>query len=557
MDNEIKKTKADLIAQFIADNNVPAVFELSGGMIVFITDAIHKLGATKVIGLRHEQSAGFAAEASTRFNRIPTIAMATSGPGATNLITSIASSYFDSVPTIFITGQVNQEELRKNKKQRQHGFQELDIVTMVSGITKFAKIVSSEDDIASVLEESWNIAVSGRPGPVLIDIPIDVQQEKIELIENYKIESSSEKNFELRGNDFEHLNSFIMLADRPLILAGGGIRTAGATEKFEEFVKRMEIPVVHSLMGTDSISSENIYKVGLIGSYGNRWANEAFLKSDLIISIGSRLDVRQIGSAKNNLLKGKKLIRVEVDSEELNSGINSDLEIHCSINDFFQNTKSLKKSKNFDPWLESIRGLKELHPQINEQYTKLKLNPNDFLYSLSKSIKNISGYIVDVGQHQMWSAQSLHIGENVRFLTSGGLGAMGFALPALIGCAITNSGKFIAIIGDGCAQLSINELQTIKENNLKVVIIILNNKQHGMVAQFQETNVSERYVLTREGYSVPNFTSIAKVFGIKSLKINNMRQTKKLIRAINKSKSALLVEVEISQDARALPKTKW
>ena len=328
-------------------------------------------------------------------------------------------------------------------------------------------------------------------------------------------------------------------------------------KKFEEFVKRMEIPVVHSLMGTDSISSENVHKVGLIGSYGNRWANEALLKSDLVISIGSRLDVRQIGSAKNNLLKGKKLIRVEVDPEELNSGINSDLEINCSINDFFENAKSLKKSKNFDPWLESIRGLKVLHPQINEQYTKLKLNPNDFLHSLSKSIKNISGYVVDVGQHQMWSAQSLHIGENVRFLTSGGLGAMGFALPALIGCAITNNGKFIAIIGDGCAQLSINELQTIKENNLRVVIIILNNKQHGMVAQFQETNVSERYVLTREGYSVPNFTSIAKAFGIKSLKINNTRQTKKLIRAINKSNSALLVEVEISQDARALPKMKW
>jgi acetolactate synthase-1/2/3 large subunit len=555
--NEIKKTKADLIAKFMADNYVPAVFELSGGMIVFITDAIHRLGITKIIGLRHEQSAGFAAEAATRFSGIPNVAMATSGPGATNLITSIASSYFDSVPTIFITGQVNQNELRKNKKQRQHGFQELDIVSMVSEITKYSKLINSDDDIVSVLKKSWRIATSDRPGPVLIDIPIDVQQEYVEIEGNLKVENEFKIEKVMHANQINELKSLLAGAERPIILAGGGIRTSGSTKKFERFVNQLKIPVVHSLMGIDSLGSENIYKIGMIGSYGNRWANEALLKSDLVLSIGSRLDVRQIGSDKNNFLKDKKLIRVETDAEELNSGITSDLDLECSIKNFLESTDYLDSPSNYDSWLKQIRTMQKNFPQINEQNKTLKINPNELLQQLSVSIKDIAAFIVDVGQHQMWSAQSLEISRNSRFLTSGGLGAMGFAIPALIGCATTNTGNFVAILGDGCAQLSMNELQTIKENNLNVVVIILNNNQHGMVSQFQEVNVSGRYILTREGYSTPNFTEISKVIGIRSIKVTKKRQIKKVVKMINNKKESLLIEIEISQEARALPKMQW
>lgn len=557
MSKSIKNTKADLIAKFIADNDVPAVFELSGGMIVFITDAIYRLGRTKIIGLRHEQSAGFAAEAATRLSGIPNIAMATSGPGATNLITSIASSYFDSVPTIFITGQVNQNELRKNKKQRQHGFQELDIVSMVNEITKFSKLVTSEDNLLAVLEESWNIAISDRPGPVLIDIPIDVQQEITEINKSLKIMQNLKVPQNLQENKIDELKSLLKGATRPLILAGGGIRTSGGTEKFEQIVNHLKIPVVHSLMGIDSLGSDNIYKIGLIGSYGNRWANEALIASDLILSIGSRLDVRQIGSNQNQILKNKKLIRVEIDSEELNSGITSTLQMECNLNDFFENAKNLEISWNFDNWLNQIREIQRRFPQSKEQSNTLAINPNELLEKLSGSIKKIAGYIVDVGQHQMWSAQSLNLEKKCRFLTSGGLGAMGFALPAIIGCATINTGKFVAILGDGCAQLSMNELQTIKENNLNVIIIILNNFQHGMVAQFQETNVSNRYILTRTGYSTPDFTKLAKAIGIRSLKVTKRRQIHKMIKIINNTEESLVVEIEISQEARALPKMQW
>jgi acetolactate synthase-1/2/3 large subunit len=551
-------TKADQIAEFLVKKKVPAVFELSGGMIVFLTDAIYKLGKTKIIGVRHEQSAGFAAESATRLTRIPNVAMATSGPGATNLITSIASSYFDSVPTIFITGQVNQLEIKKLKEQRQHGFQELDIVSMVKNITKFSHLVTSEDDLNFVLEKAWNIAIEGRPGPVLIDIPIDVQQESIKNIGVMIKNESQYSKLSSLNKEINDLVSLIHQSEKPLILAGGGIQTSNSSIMFNNLVEKWKIPVIHSLMGVDVLDSNSDYRVGLIGSYGNRWANKAFAESDLVLSLGSRLDVRQIGSSHNNFLGNKTVIRVDVDRGEINSEIKSDLSIISDLNHFLSKALDIEIEKDFDGWHSEITKWRIENPQSREQLLNKSINPNLLISELSNSIKSVNAYLVDVGQHQMWAAQSIQLENGTRFITSGGLGAMGFAIPSAIGCAITSRQRNIAIIGDGCAQLTINELQTIKENNLPITILIFNNNQHGMVAQFQESNTPGRFALTRELYSTPNFKSVAKAYGIRAIKISKASQIRKLIRIVKKNKNKpMVIEIKISQEAKALPKNNW
>ena len=280
-------TKAEFIAEFIAERNVPAVFTLSGGMIAFIADAIYRLGLTPIIGMRHEQAAGFAAETCTRVSKIPSVALATSGPGA------IASSFFDSVPTIYITGQVNQSEMKKSKLQRQNGFQELNIIEAVKGITKSAIQISSDTNLKFVLNKAWETATSGRPGPVLIDIPIDVQQE---VYQDIKLKSFNKKNKLNYKKEIDKLSELISKHEHPLILAGGGLVAADIIKDFRSLAEKLKLPVVNSLMAVDSLSSNSRYRIGMIGSYGNKEANYALRESDLLICLGSRLDVRQIGS---------------------------------------------------------------------------------------------------------------------------------------------------------------------------------------------------------------------------------------------------------------------
>ncbi len=558
MDLQSRTTKADLIARFLVEKKVPAVFELSGGMIVFITDAIQRLGKTKIVGVRHEQSAGFAAEAATRLTGLPAVAMATSGPGATNLITSIASSYFDSVPTIYITGQVNQKELRTNREQRQHGFQELDIVTSVQGITKFSHMVKSSDDLQSILEKSWNIAVSGRPGPVLIDIPIDVQQEYVALGNFFSTSIKSQEQVKVTISELPKIENLLANSKRPLILAGGGIQIAGTRELFRNFVKKTKIPVVTSLMGLDSIETDSEYKVGFIGSYGNRWANRALEECDLLLCLGTRLDVRQVGSNHEEFFKDKILLRVDIDPIEIESVDNATLLVNADLSEFFRQFSDSTLTLDSSEWIDKINTWKLEFPQESEQGILHGINPSEFIAAVTKGIKNIGVLVSDVGQHQMWSAQSAHLYTETRFLTSGGMGAMGFAIPSLIGCAVVSEAKCLAITGDGCAQLSLNELQTIKENNLPVTIIVMNNKQHGMVAQFQEQNTPGRYFFTRENYSTPNFVKISKAYGVKSKRITRKTKLKKIIRLINRyGNRPLVLEVCIPTEAKALPKMNW
>ena len=548
-------TKAEYIAQFIADRNVPAVFTLSGGMIAFIVDAIYRLGKTPIIGMRHEQAAGFAAETCTRVSNIPSVALATSGPGASNLITAIASSFFDSVPTIYITGQVNQAEIKKSKLQRQNGFQELNIVDAVKGITKSAVIVNSKSDLSLVLTKAWEVATSDRPGPVLIDIPIDVQQELFYDEETTSFNKSNEKNYQ---KEIDKLSELLSKSSNPLILAGGGLVTANVINEFRELVAKLKIPVVHSLMAVDSLPSDSRYRIGMIGSYGNKEANYALRNSDLLICLGSRLDVRQIGSDIEAFQQNKFIYRVDIDDSEIHGRVKANKSINANLSNFIADWISFCKAFNHDRWIDEIHLYRSKNPQQAEQEKDLIWGPNDALEQISSLCENVEGYIVDVGQHQMWAAQSLKLKREQRFITSGGLGAMGFAIPSAIGACLAKKNPWAVIAGDGCTQLSLAEIQTIKEHNLPITIFVINNNQHGMVAQFQETNLENRLVLTRHGYSTPDFVKIGNAFGIPSFRASNATELMEISNKLESiSESPILIEIMISNQAKALPKNKW
>jgi acetolactate synthase-1/2/3 large subunit len=557
-ENISNQSLADYIANFLHEEKIGVIYQLSGGMIAFLADAIHRLGKTKIINLRHEQAAGFAAEGSSRVLNYPSFVMATSGPGATNLVTAIASCYFDSSPVVFITGQVNTKELRKNRKQRQNGFQELDIVNLVKGITKATFSPNSPEDVVKALISSIQISNSGRKGPVLIDIPIDLQQAKLNKLKNFNHGKVSRKNVTNLHSKFSKLEKMYRKSKSPLILVGAGIRASNSRNELNSFLNETEIPVVSSLMGLDTISHSSKSYLGFIGSYGNRWANKALSDCDLLITIGSRLDVRQTGNSVENFVKGKKIIRVDVDKHELNGRIKSDLKFQMPIEEFMVKLNNLKLPKKFNPLVASAQTIKSQFPQEKENPSSVDFNPNLIMNKLSDIFSYTNGYIVDVGQHQMWAAQSIKLNKNQRFLTSGGLGSMGFALPAAIGASTSTSGRWVAIMGDGCAQLVTPELETVVQNKLNIVVCVFNNAQHGMVSQFQDENMESRYVGTRDGYSVPNFTKLAEVYGFKKIfKIKSDFEFDSIISELGpNSTEPIFIEFVIPSTAKALPKLK-
>ena len=547
---------ADQIAAFIAEKN-GLVFQLSGGMIAFITDAINQLGESKIINNRHEQASGFGAEGATRATGIPSFAMGTSGPGATNLATAIASSYFDSIPVVYITGQVHTSELKKSKLQRQNGFQELDVCKLVEGITKKTYQPISSKEVAASLEDGWNLAQEGRKGPVLIDIPIDVQQLKWDkgvLSERFNsTDLPSTDNFQ---NSINSLKEALKNSRYPLVISGGGIRLAGAIDELKSFINTTNIPVVSTLMGIDSFDHNNEKYLGFFGSYGNRWANEALAKSDLLIVLGSRLDIRQIGSDIPKFQAGKTIVRVDIDSEELAGRVTSDIEFQMGVKEFLYKARFELLSNDKNDLVVNAKSSKRHSPQESEQVKDLALNPSEVMEALSGIYSEYAGYIVDVGQHQMWAAQSIKLNSDQRFLTSGGLGAMGFAVPASIGAAVATDKPWAVIVGDGCLQLSVAELQTIIQYDLPISICVFNNNQHGMVAQFQDENMNGRHVGTQDGYSTPNFMEIAKAYGFKNLiRVDSKNDLTNLQTIISEwPKGPSFVEFCISSDAKALPK---
>jgi acetolactate synthase-1/2/3 large subunit len=547
---------SDYIVTELERRGVRDVFELSGGMIAHLLDSLSQRPGINVVSMRHEQGAAFAADATGRMTGVPGVAMATSGPGATNLLTGIGSCYFDSSPAIFITGQVNRNEQKGERAIRQLGFQETDIVSMAEPITKAAWRVREPDEVPELIDRAFALATDNRPGPVLIDVPMDVQRAEISIAENAKARRA--KPADIDPSVWNNLFRSLAGAKRPLILVGGGLRSAGAVELFRTFAQNLRVPVVNSLMGVDVLPFDDPMRVGMIGSYGNRWTNLAISRSDFLLVLGSRLDVRQTGSQTEAFKGERKIFHVDCESGEINNRVVGCCAIVSGLKEFLSAANDMIQRRQFierGDWQEELASLRSSWPDTRELASTSGINPNVLMHELSSLSEKAAAYVVDVGQHQMWAAQSLELRADQRFLTSGGMGSMGFALPAAIGAAFASKPRAIMMIaGDGGFQSNIQELQTVVHHRLPIKMVVLNNGCHGMVRQFQQSYFEERYQSTLWGYSAPDFAQVAAAYGIPASTIRDEKETQDALHWLWQTAEPALLQVMIDTYANAYPK---
>lgn len=560
---------SDYVINLLVKNYIKYVFEVAGGSLAHLLDSLYGRNDITCISMHHEAAAAFAAEGYSRVSSNIGVTMATSGPGATNLLTGIGSSFFDSIPCLFITGQVNTYEFKFDKPVRQVGFQETDIVNIVKPIVKDAILIKNPNEIRYYMEKLIYTAKSGRPGPVLIDIPLDIQRAEIEpeclvsfdnILNNKKI-----ADYEVS----EDIVNAIKKSIRPVLLAGGGIKLAKAQGELFKFVKKTGIPVVTSLMGIDTFPHNDESFMGMIGSYGNRYANLTIANSDLVLALGTRLDTRQTGTKPETFARNAKIIHVDIDPNELNNKVHTDFPINCDLKLFLTSVNNynidfLDKNK-IKSWKKQVMYYKKRYPSFkipdstdkktDDTKNKSTINPNYFIYKLSDYLPANAIICADIGQNQMWAAQSLIIRKHQRFLTQGGMGAMGSALPMAIGASFAEPDKTIIVItGDGGFQLNIQELQTIYHHKLNIKIILLNNYCYGMVRQFQEQYFNSRFQSTVTGYSCPNFQDVVLAYKISSNKLIENNDIDKKLKELFKNKKPGFLEVSIIQNYKALPK---
>jgi acetolactate synthase-1/2/3 large subunit len=562
---------SDFISCYVEAAGVTHVFELAGGMITHLLDSFSQKTQVVIVSCHHEQAAAFAAEGYARISGSPGIALATSGPGATNLLTAIASCYFDSTPAVFITGQVNTHELKGGRPIRQLGFQETDIVAMATPICKSAVLVLDVEDLPAAIDSAFKTALDGRMGPCLLDVPMDIQSQVIDdvVADQWLTQARSCRSFSKANKDLFvdndklkqqllKLLTVIQLAKRPLLLMGGGCATVSNRSAARQIVDLLGVPVVLSLMAVDVLPSLHPMRVGFIGSYGNRWANKVLGSADLLVVIGSRLDVRQTGSDLESFCAGKQIWQIDIDGSEIGVRIKPQHAVYCPIQAAADQLAALTDPlppKSLD-WLPQIDALRCQFPAVDEYVSHPgEVNPIQLLTELSGCAIRPCHYVTDVGQHQMWAAQSLRFRCEDRFITSGGMGAMGFGLPAAIGVAISNPEVLpILISGDGSFQLNIQELQTVIRNRLNLKIILFNNQCHGMVRQFQETYFDGRLQSTVDGYTAPDFVAIATAYGIKAIRLSLGDALDDCLCSLLDSDGPALLEVPLSIHSKVYPK---
>jgi len=548
---------SDYVINTLAAEGVTHIFEVCGGAISHLLDSLYGRSDIRTVSMHHEMAAAIAAEGYSRASENIGVAMATSGPGATNLITGIGSCYFDSIPCLFITGQVNTYEYKYNKPVRQIGFQETDIVKIVKPIVKYAVHIKDPQDTQGLLEKSIIIAKTGRPGPVLIDLPLNIQRSSLEPSTHSLNKFPSSEYVIPDEKLIKNIKSLMKNSSRPLILAGGGVRSSKATKELFDFVHTTGIPVVVSLMGLDSFPHDDPLYVGMIGSYGNRYANLAIANADLIVALGTRFDTRQTGTKPETFARAAKIIHVDIDAHELNNKIKADIPINMDIKVFLDSLNLHSgnfNNKNYSPWIERINYFK-LKYSIDSRSENNSITPYEFLQEVSKSFPDNAIICVDVGQNQMWAAQTLEVKKDQRFFTQGGMASIGSALPMAIGASFAKPDRMVIVItGDGGFQLNIQELQTIYHHNLPIKVILLNNSGYGMIRQFQEQYFEGRFQSSVIGYSNPDFQKVVSAYNISSRKISSATEVKTALKLLFCDSKPGFLEVMIDAKFNVIPK---
>lgn len=502
---------SDYIVDFLIKKGVSDVFGYPGGMVTHLMDSFEKRKTEIAAHVNyHEQGAAFAACGYAQASGKTGVAYATSGPGATNLITGICHAWFDSVPALFITGQVNTFEAKGKYAVRQRGFQETDIVGMVQGVTKYCTYIDSVEKITEELEKAWRIAQEDRKGPVLLDIPMNIFRSELEVTQE---PDNSEPERVQNEAEFLEILDALKLAKRPCIVAGAGVRAPECRKNFAEAVAKLNIPVVTSMIAVDLLPDAGANGYGFIGAYGSRTANFIVAKSDLVLTLGARLDVRQVGGKRENFAPDAKIIRVDIDPGELTYKVREgEMDIQADAGGVLQYLAAQweKPADYFAEWLAVCDNIKNSLEGMDDR------NANRLVRALSDKIPAECVVTADVGQNQVWVAQSFKARRGQQILFSGGHGAMGYSLPAAIGAHYGAGKTVVSFNGDGGFQMNIQELQFIAREKLPVKVIVFNNYALGMIRHFQEMYFESHFSQTvlGNGYDVPDLQKIAEAYGL-------------------------------------------
>lgn len=559
---------SDYVLDYLKNSGVRHVFLITGGAIMNLVNSFDENKNLKYICTTQEQGAAMAAEAYSRITRNFGVAMSTSGPGATNLITGIGCAYFDSIPVLYITGQVNTDESTWEDGPRQVGFQETDIVSIVKPITKFAVKIDNPEDIKYFLDKAICIAKSDRSGPVLLDIPMNVQRAEIEpnRLRSY-IPETKKINYRLLDKKIEKTIELIKQAKRPVIILGAGIKLGRAEKETREFIERLGIPTALSWGAMDLLPHTHPLFIEGFGVSANRAGNFAVQNADLIISLGSRLDTRQTGGRPKTFARGAKKIVLDIDKNELykGRGVDIDVDINFDINDFLKSiNKKFKKIRTLDlsEWKKRIKEWKEKYPICPKSCYKQqnKVNPYVFMEVLSDEAKEGDIIITDAGGNLTWTMQGWKVKEGQKLFSAFGNSPMGYSLPAAMGASVAaNKKPIICIIGDGGVKMNINELETIVKHKLPVKIFVINNHEFGIIKQFQDIWLDSCYKATcvAGGLGDPDFLKIANAYKMESCRISNHSGLRKKIKAVLSFNGPILCSVELKSGEKIKPKLEF
>lgn len=533
---------------------VDTIFGYPGGAVLPLYEAMRKSSIQHIL-VRQEQSAAHMASGFGRAKNSVGVCLATSGPGATNLITGIATAYMDSIPLIVITGQVHSKKIGTDM------FQEADIIGASEPFTKHNYLINDKNDIPRVFKEAFHIATTGRKGPVLIDIPKDIQDEYIDFeypnsvdIRGYKPTFTG--NFRQVTKVVEKING----SSQPLICIGGGIDSSNCREDLYEFVTKTNIPVVCTLMGVDCFPNDSVYFAGLLGSHGYPFVNKAMNKADLIIVIGARFADRSTAAISGNNTH-QHIIHIDIDPAEIGKNISTQTPIVGDAGNILKELNQQRYTLDIKNWTNSINNQRKeyMEENITRVWELQGTNPCRFMKAVSDYSVGKSILTSDVGQNQIWAAHYFSASGTRRYLTSGGLGTMGYSLPAAIGArfALNDNTKITAVMGEGGFQMLMGELALVKEHNLDIKVIIISNNRLGMVRELQlNAYGNESYYGIDVGFN-PDFMKLADAYGIKGYRIENDEEIDEVLRNAYSSNEPCLIECKVHPDFPTLAHWRW
>ena len=556
---------SDYIAKFLVNKEVHKVFVLTGGCILHCIDSIAKTEGIEYIPVQNEQAGAMAADGYARVSGKLGVAMATSGPGATNLLTGVCCSYYDSIPVMIITGQVPTSQLKRDSLSRQIGFQETDVVSIFKPITKYAVLIDDPQKIRYELEKAFYIAFNGRPGPVLLDICDDIQRAEIEpeKLIGYNIQDVAITDSVLKLNQ---LLSMIGFAKRPVFIVGSAVRLADISVKVEKFLSKVKIPYTLTWGAMDTLTQESQFYVGSFGVTSGRPGNFAVQNADLLIAFGTRLDTHEAGTNLKSFGRAAKKVVIDIDQSELDKhqkmGLNADLLINDDVRNVIDFLLANVQSEWTDSenWLTYIAEWKSKYPICLPEYSLQEkyVNPYVFMEALSEAAHPEAVIVSDCGSNLIWTMQGFKLKNGQRLISAFNHSPMGYSLPAVIGTFFASPEKeHICIIGDGGMQINVQELATIEKYNINVKIFILNNHGHGIIQGTQDNWLHSRYHAsnpTEGGLPDPDFIKISEAYGIPTFEISEQSNLINKLKNVLNANGPIVCVVHMQSGSQIAPK---